>query len=156
MLVYGTEAPQDEYRHLYAQCRSTDGIDYVGSLSQPELARQMAAVSVLAYPNTFPETCCIAALEALAAGAFVVTTELGALPETCAGFGRLVQPRPTEYVGDFIAAVCEVLAAFKSDRASFTARQFQQAEAFNRAQTWDLRALDWERAAARWLAQRRG
>lgn len=158
MRVYGTEGPQDAYQHLYAVSRLLDGVHYRGSLAQPELAQQMRGVSVLAYPNIFPETCCIAALEALAAGAIVVTSDLAALPETCGDFGRLVSPisaarSRAEYERDFMAAVSAALGDVYANRAALAARQFAQVRAMNAAHTWAQRAIEWEQAAARWLAQ---
>jgi glycosyltransferase involved in cell wall biosynthesis len=160
MLVYGMPDSQDAYQALYAHARAMEGVEYHGSVSQPELARHMARVSVLAYPNTFAETCCIAALEALAAGALVVTSDLGALRDTCAGYGRLIAPlapqrTPELFALDFVIAVCAALTELKRDRSAFAARQFAQANHFNAVHTWDLRAAEIESAAARWLAQRR-
>jgi glycosyltransferase involved in cell wall biosynthesis len=159
MRVYGAEGAQDAFQHLYSVCRLMEGVSYHGSLGQAELAQQMRGVSVLAYPNIFPETCCIAALEALAAGAIVVSSDLAALPETCGGYGRLVPPiniarSRAEYERDFVAAASAALAELNADRTAAVARQFEQARAMNAAHTWEQRAIEWEQAAARWLAQR--
>ena len=92
MGVYQAPAAEDQARFgaLYQRCHDLDGVEYVGSLAQPELAAELAQAAVLAYPNTYPETSCIAVLEALAAGCTVVTSARAALPETSAGFALLV------------------------------------------------------------------
>ena len=73
MQVYGQAAKDDPYTAFYDQCRQTEGINYRGSVSQPQLAKELAGATMLAYPNTFAETSCIAVMEALAAGLLVVT-----------------------------------------------------------------------------------
>ncbi|HSF74356.1 MAG TPA: hypothetical protein VLA84_11210 [Microcoleus sp.] len=39
------------FGQLYCQCQETEGVEYVGSVPQPELVRQLRSVAVLAYPN---------------------------------------------------------------------------------------------------------
>jgi len=74
------ETPESE--ELYRRARQTPGIVYRGAVSQAQLRQEAQSARVLAYPCCFPETSCIVAMEAMAAGAVVVATELGALPET--------------------------------------------------------------------------
>ena len=39
MQVYGVGADEDEFAELYERCRATDGIEYMGAVDQPSLAR---------------------------------------------------------------------------------------------------------------------
>ena len=72
----------DENNALYQQAQNTPGVVYRGAVGQRALREAAQQARVLAYPCCFPETSCIVAMEAMAAGAVVVGTELGALPET--------------------------------------------------------------------------
>lgn len=151
MEVYGVAAGEDEYGDLYARCRATDGVEYVGAVDQPSLAGALGGTTCLAYPNTFAETACIAVMEAMAAGCVVVTSDLGALPETTAGFARLVEApeRPAEHVRLFADAVLrELLERRAAPEAEAEARLRAQVDHMNGVNTWQARAGEW----ARWLA----
>lgn len=151
MKVYDiTRMPEDPdgdegFRDLYARCRATEGVEYVGSLSQPELARQMREVTCLAYPNTFAETSCIAALEAMAAGCQVVTSAQAALPETTAGYAWLLPVDPVDahrHAQGFAQGLIEALLSLRADPG---------AERFLRAQVnWVNATAPWEQRAREW------
>jgi glycosyltransferase involved in cell wall biosynthesis len=159
MQVYGQPSQSDPYQTLYARCQATEGMVYIGSLPQPELAARLRGAQVLAYPNTFPETSCIAVMEALAAGLAVVTSDLGALPETGAGWARLVPPLSLDrgrqqYLGDYVAVVHEVLAELAHRPAAFFDRQWAQVCDINAHCNWQVRAEQWVAAAQHWLVGR--
>jgi protein O-GlcNAc transferase len=138
-------ADEQQYGKLYAACRSTRGVQYVGSIPQPDLARTLRAVSVLAYPNIFEETSCIALIEAMAAGCRVITTDLAALPETAAGHAHLIPPpaNTRAYKQHFIEAVVTTLDAQRQKPAEEDAHRRQQVEYFNKEYTWSHRAAQW-------------
>jgi FkbM family methyltransferase len=90
--IYGEEfANQSEnlYQPLYDKCLQLPGVVYRGSIPNEDLRRELPSFDILAYPNTFEETSCIAVIEALSAGLRVVCSNLGALPETTEGFARI-------------------------------------------------------------------
>jgi hypothetical protein len=100
---------------------------------------------VLAYPNTYPETSCIAALEALAAGCTVVTSGRGALPETTAGFARLV-PVETErdtYRDRFVEATVRALASWAGAEAAAEEHLQRQVANVHQQHTWPALAKAW-------------
>jgi glycosyltransferase involved in cell wall biosynthesis len=81
MKVYNADE-KDDYQRMYDLARTLPGVDYRGSVGQAELRETAMQCRALAYPCTFPETSCIAAMEAMAAGCAVVSTSTGALIET--------------------------------------------------------------------------
>ena len=54
------------------------------------MIEKLKKMHIFAYPSIWPETSCVAAIEAMAAGCETVTTNLGALYETCSPFGTFV------------------------------------------------------------------
>jgi glycosyltransferase involved in cell wall biosynthesis len=146
MKVYQVSSEQDEaqYGRLYDQCRKTEGVEYFGSVSQPELARALRPAMMLAYPNTFAETSCIAVMEAMASGCRVVTSAFGALPETTAGFARLIPvDKPSEYLGQFVQQVVEGLLECRLGGAELERSLRAQMDYINSKATWKLRAGEW-------------
>ena len=121
------------------------------------LAKELTGVSVLAYPNTFAETSCIAVMEALAAGLLVVTTDLGGLPETCGEWARFVPPigpgrTAEDFAMDYAKALDHAIRDWKSDQGGMMKRRFEQADAISTTCTWDVRATEWLQLADRWLS----
>lgn len=151
MGVYQIPDASDDYRVLYELARALPGSEYVGSLPQTGLAQALAEADILAYPNVFPETSCISVMEAMAAGCLVATTKLGALPETTAGFGILMDAS-TELVGmarDFAKLIVALIrtAREKPDQVEDGLRR-QRAHA-RAAYDWATRAQEWERVLQR-------
>jgi glycosyltransferase involved in cell wall biosynthesis len=146
MLVYQVPPEKDSYHALYNLCRMTEGVNLVGSVGQDTLAEAMNRCDVFAYPSTFPETSCIALMEAMASGCIIVSTTLGALPETAAGFGGLLNPPAVsgglaEIYAQFAAQT--IRDAYKNPE-QWVARLDEQRAFALKNYSWSARAKEWE------------
>jgi glycosyltransferase involved in cell wall biosynthesis len=145
MAVYQVPSSADRFEALYSLCRALPGAQYEGSVAQRDLAREVATSAMLAYPCTFAETSCIAVMEAMASGAAIVTSRLGALEETSHGFGRLLalEGDRIDFTTNFAAAVADSLLESRRDpRAAMMRRDEQLAFVRNRY-TWKARSGEW-------------
>ena len=60
-----------------------------GAVPYDELREAWKKMHILAYPSTWQETSCRVAMEAMSAHCAVVTSNWGALPETCGEYGYM-------------------------------------------------------------------
>ena len=159
--VYHITKDRDEGEPLYRCCAETAGVEYVGSLTQPELPKELRSVNILTYPNTFGETSCISVMQTLASGCFFLTRNWGYLPETTAGFAHLISLSQSNtsnsiapfssisereyYAQELVVAILEVLEVLTGANPQET-EQFlrKQVDYFNKYCTWKVRALEWE------------
>jgi glycosyltransferase involved in cell wall biosynthesis len=154
MKVYHVNDASDEatFGHLYRRCREMEGVDYVGSMPQPQLAKELRSVALLAYANTFPETSSIAVLEAMAAGCLIVTSDLGAMPETTAGFAKLIPftgSADADYRRNYVAAAVQALQQITGPAAAEAEVHLRrQVDYVNSSHTWSVRANQW----VQWLS----
>lgn len=137
-----TDSP--DMRELYERARTTDGVEYVGNLPQPQLAQRMKNVSMLLYPNTYEETACISVMEAFAAGCSVLTSDYGALPETTAGHATLIDPRRPDAAVRFIETTIEMLSAQQADPAGEETRRRAHVDWATATYHWPARAREWD------------
>lgn len=125
--VYGW-GPEAEWPYLPAD-EDREGVVVHEPLSKPQLAKELATAWAWLYPSTWPETFCIAALEAQAAGTPCLTVPYGALTETVKG--GLLGYR-------FEAMAEQIMDADEWNRLSDLGREFAA------ACDWDVRAEQWE------------
>lgn len=146
-------------RAVLEHIKTLPRVTYRGMVSGRELAKEMLASGVWAYPTWFTETSCITAMEAQAAGLYCVATPIAALPETVGERGTLI-PGVTqdpnadqleEFKATFVAAVVDALRGqnqpmSRAELAAYAAGHFALDEL---AKEWDvmLRELA-ERGAA--------
>lgn len=145
--TYQVPLERDPYTALYDRCRSMEGVAYRGGVSQPALAAALREVTALAYPNRYAETSCISVMEAMAAGCLVVSSQLGALAETAAGFAPLtnVPSDPAQHARLFAETIVAELRRHHE--------QPEETERWLRAQRQQADAEQgWTRQAQRWLS----
>lgn len=149
MKVYQESSEEDQlkYGHLYDLCHQISGISYIGAVPQSQLAQSLKSISLLTYPNTFPETSCIAVMEAMAAGCQIISSDLGALPETTAGFAQLISRENgwDSYKDLFVKTTVDTLHAYKDTKQHQALEQKLRAQVdyVNTHYTWSLRAQEW-------------
>lgn len=147
MKVYQMEEKDEsKYNWLYNQCQITEGVEYIGSISQTELAKELKSVSILSYPNTFAETSCISVMEAMASGCYILTSDLGALSETSANFGSLipVDENWEKYQQLFTQKIIEILKKYQdSDISELETHLQQQVNFVNENYNWLTRSQQW-------------
>ena len=87
--IYGDafkKVNDDQFIKLYDKAKSLKYVNYKGYIDHKELMKVLHTYDCYIHPSTFEETFCLAAMESLAAGLVAMTTDLGALYETCAEF----------------------------------------------------------------------
>jgi glycosyltransferase involved in cell wall biosynthesis len=144
--IYGKEFMEqedDKYKYLYERCNSLENVVYRGFIENEKLLEELPTFDILAYPCNFEETSCLSVIEALAAGLRVVTSNLGALPETTEGWATLYpfMTNPQLHAQKFKTLLQnEINNIRKTDVVKMLK---QQQAAYNNKWSWDTRIHDW-------------
>jgi glycosyltransferase involved in cell wall biosynthesis len=144
--IYGkdfAESNEDKYQDLYDKCESLEGVVYRGSIPNGELREELHTFDILSYSNTFEETSCIAVIDALSAGLRVVTSNLGALPETTEGWARMYPYLPNKelHALKFADILEEEILKIKNGELDLHLELQKQIYATN--WSWDQRIIEW-------------
>ena len=92
--IYGSQFEESEkgkFDALFDKCRGTDNVNFRGYGLNEQIRQALHDTHVYVYPSIFEETSCLAVIEAMSAGCHVVTTNYGALPETCGEFATMIE-----------------------------------------------------------------
>ena len=143
---YDNTVPQMKsyYEWLWSRCEELPNVTNLGSLGKRELYQLLAKCMVYAYPTTFEDTSCIAALEANAAGLPVVGYKWSAVPETLNGGGAILLPM-REKDGKHYVDKKQYAGAVRGLLNSPDQWQRLHEKALAKRQTWQQAAIQWDK-----------
>ena len=128
---YENTTPQMKqyYEYLWKRCNALPNVVLHGALTKQELAVLMSRCDALVYPTEFEEVSCITAMEAMAAGIGIISSDFGALPETCEGSASILLALDDGKVNEdlFVKVIKDRIADIKvvsHDRQIQTAAKF--------------------------------
>ena len=145
--IYGDHFKQvsdNQFTALYDKAKTIKNVNYKGYLNHKELMKILHTYDCYIHPSTFEETFCLAAMESLAAGLVTVTTDLGALYETCAEFPIYVPYlKDKEALSKQFAGAIDILPDFVNS-LNADAMKFQM-QYYRQFYHWNVIKTYWER-----------
>jgi glycosyltransferase involved in cell wall biosynthesis len=145
-IVYGDDFEKENdhlYKPLYDQAKVLDNVNYIGYKPNEYILENLHTYDAFVYPNVWEETFCISALESLACGLFMATTDNGALYETCSEFPIYIpMDNNFENLAQQFAAVIDGIPDQLDDAGCHTHLKFQQ-KFFNHFYNWKTIAGHW-------------
>jgi len=146
--VYGDKfksANDEQFKDLYEQAKILPNVTYVGYKPNEYIKENLKNYHMFVYPNIWEETFCISALEAMAAGLYCITTDYGALFETCAEFAVYV-PYEKNYVklAQTFARVIDAASLQLNEKNVKDHLKFQ-IEYTNKYYSWKSKGMVWNR-----------
>ena len=152
--VYGTsfkKANDKIYQPLYKQAKKLPNVNYIGYKPNEQIVKNITQYQIFAYPNIWEETSCISAIEAMAAGLHMVTTNYGALYETCSEWPVYVQYSDNyKRLAEAFAYAIDSLTSFLHEEGCQNHLQ-SQANFYKKFYDWQGRKEDWSNFLTRAL-----
>ena len=137
--IYGKK-----YEDLFNECQNTKNVNYLGFLPNEKIIKLLKKIHIYSYPSIWAETSCISAIESMGAGCEVVTTNLGALYETCSPFGTFVgfDRNFNNLEKKYSKLLYKTIKNYWSDKNQEKLKL--QRETINSTYSWDLRSNEWK------------
>jgi len=135
----------EKYKKLFEECKNTKNVNYLEFLDNKKVIELLKKTHIYAYPSVWVETSCISAIESMAAGCEVVTTNLGALYETCSPFGTFVG-----FDRNFKNLEKKYSEILQNSIKNYWSEENQkklklQHEIINTMYSWEIRSQEWKK-----------
>ena len=145
--IYGKKfdnALGKNYEEIFNECKNTKNVNYYDFLHNNKIIDLLKKMHIFSYPSVWHETSCIAAIESMAAGCEVVTTNLGALFETCSPFGTFVNfDRNFDNLEKKYGKI--LLNRIQNFWSEENQKKLQlQRETINSTYSWEIRSMEWK------------
>jgi glycosyltransferase involved in cell wall biosynthesis len=145
--VYGSDFAKKADKDtgpLFDQAKKLSNVNYIGYKPNEYILEHMTDYDLFVYPSIFEETFCASALEAMASGLHVITTNFGALPETCAEWPVYVNyTKNLELLAVSIAGAIDICAQYLHTETIQNHLNEQQ-KYYKNFYSWDKKGMEWE------------
>jgi UDP-glucose:(glucosyl)LPS alpha-1,2-glucosyltransferase len=147
--IYGWEDRDQQYAKLFERCRVNPNITYHGTVPNEEIREALKKAHIFAFPSIWPETSCIAAIEAMSAKVAVVSSDFAALSETLSAYGFMY--RWTENIHDNVNRFASLLnTVIENWQTEFVQEKITMGKRYTDAlYNWDHRLREWEALLSR-------
>ena len=141
--AYGWKERDKEFEDLFNNIKEHPQMTYHGYQPNEKVREALQEAHIFAYPSIWPETSCIAAIEAMSAGCQIVCPNYAALPETTANFATMYQwSEDIQFHANVFANMLN--AAIQNHYDENTQRKLlYQKNYTDNFYNWDLRANQW-------------
>ena len=145
-IIYGKkfhDSYEKKFQKLFDDCKNIKNVNFHGYKSNSSILEMLKEVHIFSYPSIWTETSCIAAIEAMAAGCEVVTTNLGALKETCSPFAKFVnfEKNLHNLELNYLSSLIDSINNFWSEDNQQKLKT--QREKINQIYSWETRKVEW-------------
>ena len=144
--LYGWERRDEPFQALFKEISDHPQMTYHGAVPNDEVRAALRKAHVFAYPCTWPETSCIALIEAMSAGLACIHPNYAALPETAANWTWMYQYHedPQQHAGRLHSLADAAIRALRSGDAGLRAHLQNQSGYVRAFYDWNLRCAQWE------------
>ena len=144
--IYGSQFEENEkgkFDELFNKCKNTPNVNYHGYASNEEIRKALLTTHIYSYPSIFAETSCLAIIEAMSAGCHVVTTNYGALPETCGEFATMIEfdSSRQNLIERYADTLNSVIDNYKN--GLYKEDLEMQTKYYNKYYSWEIRIREW-------------
>jgi glycosyltransferase involved in cell wall biosynthesis len=144
--IYGSQFEENEkgkFDVLFDKCKNTKNVNYLGYANNDEIRKALTTSHIYTYPSIFEETSCLAIIEAMSAGCHVVTTNYGALPETCGEFSTMIEfdSSGQNLIERYADTLNSVIDNYKNDLYKDDLEM--QTKYYNKYYSWNTRITEW-------------
>ena len=141
--LYGLGKNDEMFKEMFDLCRKHPKIEYHGYEPNAVVRSALEKSHVFAYPCTWMETGCLAAIEALCSGNMVVCSDYGVLPETVRPYGFTYQylEDPNEHASLFLKNLTSAVGMVREEHMTKYLRQ--QQTVMNSLYDWNNVSKHW-------------
>jgi len=133
-----------QFDWLFQQAKTQKNVKFHEYQPNDVVRNCVQQAHIFPYPSTFEETSCLSAIEAASAGCQIVTTNLGALPETCNDWATYIPHGPNrEVLASRFAVELEKAINNYWDEENQNSLLAQSTH-YHKYWSWETRAKDWQ------------